>query len=99
MSDMMDLDAQLDQIDVAPKTVKLGGQHFTVRRDLTQVEAARYFELVNSQSDVDALSILVGGADGARLNALLEALPRPRMTTAVQQLMRIAGLLGDEAGE
>lgn len=99
MSELMDLDAQLDAIDVSPKQVKLGGQTFNVRRDLTQVEVGNYFTLVNEQRDQEALAILVGAVDAPRLNDLVGALPRPRMVKAIQELMKVAGLIGDDAGE
>lgn len=100
MSNEFNLDAVVDSVDVSPASVTLQGNTFTVRRDLTGPEILRYWQFVQEGDDVAALSILVGSADGPRLNSLVEALPQKRMVLVIRKVMDIAGLTdAEQAGE
>jgi hypothetical protein len=93
----LDLDVELDALDLSPRPIKLGGTTYTVRRDLTGKEIAKYWDLVKKQKDTEALALLVGD-DAVALNTVLEKLPQQRMQLAVQRIMQTAGLL-NTAGE
>lgn len=95
----LDLDIELDELDLSPKAVKIGGKIYLVRRDLTGPEIQQYWNLVRAQNDAEALALLVGPEDGATLNAVLDALPQAKMQLIVKRIMQSAGLLLDDGGQ
>lgn len=87
-----DLDAELDDIDLAPVPVKLGGVTYQVRRDLTAGEVQQFWTLLRANDkDEEALYLLVGDS-AVSLKSALDDLPRARMERAVQVLLQKAGL-------
>ena len=107
LGNVLDLDAELDSIDLAPVPMKIGGKVYEIRRDLTGQEIADYYRLADESSaaekpstrsakQIEALSLLlVTGADAAALSAILDALPQQRMVVAVRRIMATAGLVTD----
>jgi hypothetical protein len=92
-SEFDDLDALLTEHALPPRTVKLGGRAFTVRRDLTGEEVLRYWWLAHNRKDIEALSIVVGENDAVYMDEMLKPLPMPKMQVVLGKIMRLAGLL------
>lgn len=90
---VLDLDALLAKRLLKPKPVKLGGYTYQVRTDLTGEQVTKYFELVNSDESVKALTLLVGATAAKKLYAALEKLPREHMNLAIQEFMIAAGIV------
>lgn len=88
-----DLDALLAAKSLQPQSVKLGGQTYSVRTNLTGAEIINYFSLANSGKDAEGLALLVGSKDAKKLNAFLNSLPQKHMVMAVNELMVIAGVV------
>lgn len=99
MSDVFNIDELIEALDVTPLPITLGAQEFTIRRDLTGPEIIKYWELVRTSKDADALGILVGKTDGPKLNKVLESLPQKRMVAATRKVMELAGIVEAQAGE
>lgn len=97
----VDLDAVGDEIDLSPVPVRLAGQVYTVRRDLTGAEVQRFWQLSAAKDDLGALRMLVGIA-AEQLNAALEQMPNARMLAVMRAILVQAGLVeesGKPAGE
>src|SRR5687768_3167017 len=91
---LLDLDALMAKRVLAPKPVKLVGETYHVRTDLTGAEVTEYFRLANAKKDVEAIALLlVNGEGAAEINAVLETLPREHMNLVVQELMVAAGVV------
>jgi hypothetical protein len=97
----LNLDAELDEIDLSPAPMTIGGRTYLVRRDLTGDEIRNYWELVRVPDDRAAFSILVGAEEGAILYAVLESMPKARFDLAAKRIMQAAGLMAadDQPGE
>lgn len=88
-----DLDALLAKRILKPKAVRLAGHIYQVRTDLTGAEVVKYFALADEKKDEEALALVVGAKDAARLNGILADLPRDHMNAVVQEIMVLAGLV------
>lgn len=99
----LDLDAELGEIDLSPVPVRLAGEVWRVRRDLSVAEVRQFWEHAATKDDAACLGILLGDKTrGAKLNTVLEELPHQRQKLALRRLMATAGLLdatGEQAGE
>lgn len=98
----LDLDAILDKVDTSPKPVRLCGEVYMVRRDLTVAEANECLRLIGDRKELEATVILVGSDAAVRLDAALRTLPLAKQVVASNHLLRTANLPvgeGAAAGE
>lgn len=97
----IDLDAISAEVDLTPVPVRLAGQAYQVRRDLTGPEVQRFWSLSAAKDDQAALRMLVGDA-AAQLDAVLNQMPNQRMLAVMRAILVAAGLVegdGKPAGE
>lgn len=110
----LNLDEQVDEVDLSPLSVKIGGEFYKIRRDMTAPEVMALLALVNAGADdVEFLTALMPGTDkvtdklsgdrvaGAQLDAYLSSIPMARCKQFVGRLGAIAGIpgMGVEMGE
>jgi hypothetical protein len=95
----LDLDAQLAEIELKPRKVRLGGKDYTIRRDLSGLQVKQYWALVEEGKDVDALAMICTAP--VMLNRALENLPHEHMKAAIREIMKAAGVVNTrgESGE
>lgn len=97
IGNLVDLDAELDDLELKPVPMKLGGHVYEIRTDLTNREMAEYWRLSGLNKDVDALTVIVV-SEAAALSAYLDALPQKKVNIVVRRLLAAAGLIA-ETGE
>lgn len=96
MREMVDLDALFVERSLDPVPVKLGGKTYNVRTDLTTVEVndfLRHWRSSSDDSQVAALTILVGKRDALTLEKALAKLPNEHQTVAATHILRASRAL------
>lgn len=97
LGNLVDLDAMIDAVELKPVPMKLGGQVYEIRTDLTNREMAEYWRLTGLNEDIEALTVIVV-SNAADLSAYLDSLPQKHVNLVVQRILVAAGLLA-ETGE
>lgn len=102
--DVLDLDALVVSKSLRPQAIRLGGREWTLKRDFTAEEVVAFWQLVEDGKTIQALSMLVGEADGPAFAKLALALPTETGAPILRRVYQAAGVLrrpddGQQAGE
>lgn len=96
-NDVLDLDDGLNPIPLKPKTVRVFGREWTIRRDWTAADVVQYWVLATEHKDVDAAVMLVGEKDGPEFAKISLSLPPEMVALKLRKICKIAGLLPRDA--
>lgn len=97
--DFEDLDALIVSKSLKPRSVRLGGRMWTLKRDFTAAEVVEFWRLADAQKNADAFSMLVGQKDGPELWRVASGLPTEMAAPLLRRMYKIAGLIKRDAAD